>query len=171
MFMREKTVGGHTYLYLVESVREGKRTRQNIIKNLGRKDRVLADGDLERLLASIGRFSERAAILSRLEAGDTSGLRCRRIGPPLLFGRLWEETGCRAVVEAALAERGFEFPVERAVFTAVLHRIMVSGSDRACEKWMADYDIPGAAELSLHHFYRAMAWLGEELPDECQAPA
>ena len=31
--------------------------------------------------------------------------------------------------------------VERAVFATVLHRIMVSGSDRACEKWLADYDI------------------------------
>jgi hypothetical protein len=40
---------------------------------------------------------------------------------------------------------------------------MVSGSDRACEKWMADYDIPGTDEFGLHHFYRAMARLGEEL--------
>ena len=43
---------------------------------------------------------------------------------------------------------------------------MVSGSDRACEKWRADYAIPGAEDLDLHHFYRAMAWLGEELPGE-----
>ncbi|MBB4267858.1 IS1634 family transposase [Roseospira visakhapatnamensis] len=171
MFVREKTINGYTYLYLVKNVREGKRTRQQIIKNLGRKDAVLANGDLDRLLASIGRFSERAAILSRIEAGDTSGLRCRRIGPPLLFGRLWEETGCRAVIEQALAPRGFEFPVERAIFTAVLHRIMVSGSDRACEQWMDDYDIPGADDLSLHHFYRAMAWLGEALPEDRQAHA
>src|SRR4051812_1010158 len=41
---------------------------------------------------------------------------------------------------------------------------MVSGSDRACEKWLIDYDIPGVAGLALHHLYRAMAWLGEELP-------
>jgi hypothetical protein len=46
----------------------------------------------------------------------------------------------------------------------VLHRIMVSGSDRACEKWLSDYDIPGVDGLALHHLYRAMAWLGEELP-------
>ncbi len=53
----------------------------------------------------------------------------------------------------------------------VLHRIMVSGSDRACEKWLADYDVPGAEGLVLHHLYRAMAWLGEELPPEQQAGA
>ena len=45
---------------------------------------------------------------------------------------------------------------------------MVSGSDRSCEKWMADYDIVGAEGLALHHFYRAMAWLGEELAEAGQ---
>src|SRR6476659_6972985 len=63
------------------------------------------------------------------------------------------------------------FPVERAIFATVLHRIMVSGSDRACEKWLADYDIPDVDGLGLHHLYRAMAWLGEELPPEEQRGA
>jgi transposase len=75
------------------------------------------------------------------------------------------------VIEDLLAERRFEFPVERAIFATVLHRIMVSGSDRACEKWMADYDIPGVDGLTLHHLYRAMAWLGEELPADQQGGA
>jgi hypothetical protein len=162
MFVREKTINGYSYLYLVESVREDGRTKQRILKNLGRKDAVLASGGLERLAASVARYAERALILSQIGGGNTDGLICRRIGPPLLFGRLWEETGCRAVIEALLADRGFAFAVERAVFTAVLHRLFVSGSDRACETWMADYAIPGIAGLHLHHFYRAMAWLGEE---------
>jgi hypothetical protein len=110
-------------------------------------------------------------VLSQLAAGNPDGLACKRIGAPLLFGRLWEETGCRTVLEELLATRGFEFPVERAVFASVLHRIMVSGSDRACEKWMADYDIPGVDGLALHHLYRAMAWLGEELDADQQAAA
>src|SRR6202165_458958 len=63
-----------------------------------------------------------------------------------------------------LADRGFEFPVERAIFLTVLHRLMVSGSDRACEQWRDDYRIDGVDSLQLHHLYRAMAWLGEELP-------
>ena len=62
-----------------------------------------------------------------------------------------------------LQDRGFEFPVERAVFASVLHRLFVSGSDRSCEKWMSDYRIEGIDGLQLHHLYRAMAWLGEEI--------
>jgi transposase len=160
MFVREKTARGHTYLYLVESVREGGRVRQRIVRALGRKDVLLANGALERLVASLARHTERALILSDLAAGRIS---CTRIGGPLLFGRLWGRLGIADVLGELLRGRGFEFPVERAVFVAVLHRLFVSGSDRACEKWMADYAIPGAGRLQLHHSYRAMAWLGEEI--------
>lgn len=170
MFVREKRINGYTYLYLVETVREDGRTKQRIIRNLGRKEAVLASGALDRLAASVGRFAERAVVLQAIERGDPA-LAVRRIGAPLLFGRLWEETGCAAVVKDHLAGRGFEFDVERAVFVAVLHRLMASGSDRACAHWMEDYAIPGADGLALHHFYRAMAWLGEELPEADQAHA
>jgi hypothetical protein len=67
------------------------------------------------------------------------------------------------VIEGLLAGRGFEFGVERAIFATVLHRLFASGSDRACDKWIEDYAIPGIHGLALHHLYRAMAWLGEEL--------
>jgi transposase len=162
MFVREKTVNGYTYLVLVESVREGGRTKQRIIKNLGRKESVLANSDLERLAASVGRFAERALVI-KAAAGANAALSCRRIGGPLLFGRLWDELGIRAVLGEQLAARTFGFAVERAVFVAVLHRLFVSGSARDCAGWMSDYLIPGAEGLALHHFYRAMAWLGEEL--------
>jgi len=70
------------------------------------------------------------------------------------------------VLQDVLAGRQFGFAVERAVFVATLHRLLVSGSDRACSEWMASYLIDGAEELSLHHFYRAMAWLGEEVEEK-----
>jgi hypothetical protein len=159
MFVREKTARGHTYLYLVENEREGGRVRQRIIRALGRKDALIASGELERLAASLARHCDRAIILSEMAAGQIA---CTRIGGPLLFGRLWERLGIAAVLEELLEGRGFEFAVERAVFVSVLHRLFVSGSDRSCEKWLADYRIDGIDELQLHHLYRAMAWLGEE---------
>jgi hypothetical protein len=104
-----------------------------------------------------------------MEGGAAPDVTCRRIGAPLLFERLWQQSGCRAVIEGLLAGRRFEFAVERAVFLTVLHRLMVSGSDRACEHWRDDYRIEGISELELHHLYRAMSWLGEELPESEQA--
>jgi DDE family transposase len=160
MFVREKSARGHTYLYLVENEREGGRIRQRIIRALGRKDVLLASGELDRLAASLVRHCDRAVILSDMEAGRIA---CTRIGGPLLFGRLWERLGIAEVLGELLASRGFEFAVERAVFASVLHRLFVSGSDRSCEKWMTDYRIEGIDGLQLHHLYRAMAWLGEEI--------
>jgi hypothetical protein len=161
VFVVEKAARGHRYLYLVESVREpGGRARQRILQPLGRKDLLAANGGLDRLLESLAWHSEHSLILSQMATG---AIACRRIGGPLLFGRLWEQTGCGAVIKDLLAGRGFEFDVERAIFATVLHRLFVSGSDRACDKWVEDYAVPDVDGLALHHFYRAMAWLGEEL--------
>jgi hypothetical protein len=169
MFVREKTARGHTYLYLVENEREGTRVRQRIIRALGRKDVLIAGGELERLAASLARHCDRTIMLSDMAAGHIA---CTRIGGPLLFGRIWERLGIAAVLEEVLHDRGFEFAVERAVFASVLHRLFVSGSDRSCDKWMADYRIDGIDGLQLHHLYRAMIWLGEEIaPAEAHALA
>jgi len=161
MFVREKRIGAYRYLYLVESVREGGRVKQHVIKNLGRKEAVVASGELDRLARSIARLAQRSLVLSLGQAEVAAARGARRIGPPLLFERLWAETGCRGVIEELAAARRFEFPVERAIFLTVLHRLMVSGSDRAAERWRADYRIAGAEAIDLHHLYRAMAWLGE----------
>jgi hypothetical protein len=169
MFVREKQIGPYRYVYLVESVRENGRIKQRIIKNLGRKELVEAKGDLDRLARSAARLARRSMILSLLDQGDLPTLASRRIGPALAFERLWRQTGCRAVIEDLAAERGFGFALERACFLTVLHRLMVSGSDRAADAWREDYWIEGTEELALHHLYRTMGWLGEELPPAEQA--
>ena len=164
MFVREKRIGPYTYIYLVETVREDGHVKQRIIRNLGRKEEVERRGDLDRLVLSAARLAQRSMVLSLLEQGTLPDLACHRIGPPLIFERLWRDTQCGAVLTELLAERDFDFPLERAVFLTALHRLMVAGSDRACEQWRIDYRIAGAEGVHLHHLYRAMAWLGEELP-------
>lgn len=169
MFARDKRIGPYTYVYLVENVREDGRTRQRIIANLGRKEAVVARGDLDRLARSVARLAQRSMVLAAVEGEAPPHAVCRRIGPALLFERLWQEIGCRAVLDELAAQRQFGFAAERAVFLTVLHRLFVSGSDRAAEKWRADYRIDGTEELQLHHLYRAMAWLGEPLADQAEA--
>jgi DDE family transposase len=169
MFVRDKRIGPYTYVYLVETTRDQGKVKQRIIANLGRKEEVAARGDLDRLARSAARQAQRSMVVALADDEGLPQLGCRRIGPPLLFERLWRDSGCAAVLQELLAPRGFGFPVERAVFLSVLHRLMVSGSDRACEQWREDYRIDGVADLQLHQLYRAMAWLGEELPPGEQA--
>jgi hypothetical protein len=136
-----------------------------VIATLGRFEELQASGQLERLLRSGARFAEKAMVLGAVQNDATVSVAVGRIGPALVFERLWAETGCRAVIEELAAARKHGFALERAVFMTVLHRLMGGGSDRAAERWREDYRIDGAEGLELHHLYRAMAWLGEELPE------
>jgi hypothetical protein len=77
-----------------------------------------------------------------------------------VFGRLWAVTGCRDVLRSLLADRRFCFDVERTVYLTVLHRLMISGSDRHAREWRSGLRVPGAEEVDLDHAYKAMAWLG-----------
>ncbi len=169
MFFRIKPSGERRYLQIVENTRDGTRTVQRVLATLGRIEDLEADGKLDALLRSGARFSETALLISSLQAGTLQTSASVRIGAPMIFGRLWEQTGCRAVIERLAAGRSFGFALERAVFASVLHRLVVSGSDRAGEKWLDAYQIDGADGLELHQLYRAMAWLGEELADQSGA--
>src|SRR5215471_4606201 len=106
MFAREKRIGPYSYLYLVESVRENGRTKQRIIANLGRKEVVLAHGDLDRLARSVARLAQRSIVLSVVEGDAPPNAACRRIGPALLFERLWQEVGCCAFRSNVITDSG-----------------------------------------------------------------
>ncbi|MDA2926507.1 IS1634 family transposase, partial [Acidobacteria bacterium AH-259-G07] len=169
MFLRTKKVRGHTYVQIVENRREKGKVRQRVLAGLGRLDELQESGRLEGLLKSAARFSQSLLILSAHRSGELPALVNRRIGPPLIFERLWRETGCQEVIQSLARQRRFRFSLERAIFLTVLHRLLDPGSDRAAEKWKEAYRIEGAQELELHQLYRSMAWLGEELPEGEQA--
>jgi Transposase DDE domain len=163
MFVRVKKIGPYEYLYLVENARECGRHVQRVIKALGRRDEIENSDLLDGLIASAARHSRRSIVLSRFYRGELAELHRRSIGANLVFGRLWEETGCRAVLRRHLADRQFGFDAERAVYLTVLHRLMVSGSDRHANSWRETVEVPGADALTLDHAYKAMAWLGEDI--------
>src|ERR1700710_412418 len=165
MFVRVEKSGGYEYLYLVENIREDGRHVQRVVKALGRRDEVENSGLLDGLIASAARHSRRSIVLSSFYRGELPELRRRSIGPDLVFGRLWRGPGCRDVLRSLLAERSFGFDVERAVYLTVLHRLMVSGSDRHAHDWQQRLRIPGAEALSLKQAYKAMGWLGEPTDD------
>jgi hypothetical protein len=93
MYFRRKTSGGRAYLQIVASRREGDQVRQQVIATLGRYEDLKASGQLERLLRSGARFAEKAMVLGALDDDTAARIASRRIGPALVFERLWEETG------------------------------------------------------------------------------
>jgi transposase len=170
MFFRVKSSGSYQYLQIAESRREGTKVRQRILTTLGRLDLLKESGQLDSLLRSGLRFSDRLAVLDAHESGQIKPARLTRIGPDLVFGRLWVESGIQSTLRRLLSDRHFEFDVERAVYLTVLHRLFNPGSDRAAESWRENYRIPGSESLELHHLYRAMAWLGESTGESSELP-
>lgn len=168
LFVRTQTNGSRTYLLIVDNQWVDGKVKQRVLHRLGRLDELLASGQLDSLLQSLGRFSEKLAVLGIHARGDSVTTRSTKIGPALIFQRLWQACSIDTVLTALLEGRRFEFSIERAIFLTVLHRLFAPGSDRAAEKWKNDYTIEGIDNLDLHHLYRAMAWLGEVLPKDQQ---
>jgi transposase len=171
VFVRTQTNGSRIYLLIVDNVRVDGKVKQRVLHRLGRLDELLVNGQLDALIRSLGRLSEKLAILDSHARGDSIATRSARIGPALIFQRLWQACSIDRVLSALLEGRRFEFSVERAIFLTVLHRLFAPGSDRAAEKWKDDYAIEGVGDLDLHHLYRAMAWLGEVLSKDQQDAA
>ena len=171
MFPRTKSNGKYDYLQIVENHRVNGKTRQQVIASLGRLDKLTESGQLDNLTRALGRLCKRLHVIDAHREGDITGGAVRKIGPALVFDRLWGALGIDKVFTALLANRKFEFPVERAAFLTVLHRLSESGSDRQAHEWREDYVIEGVEALGLHQMYRAMAWLGEPLPETQQQGA
>jgi len=164
MFARIKKSGAYQYLQIVQNTKVRGKVKQRVIATVGRLDQLQDKNQVETLIRSLSRYSEKVLLV--LSGKSEVSASAKKIGPALIFERLWRELAIRKVIQGLLKGRKFEFDVERALFLTVLHRLFVSGSDRFCEKWRRDYEIEGAEGVSLHHLYRAMSFLGEEIEDQ-----
>ena len=138
MFFRTKTSGSRSYLQIVENRWQDGRPRQRVIATLGRLDQLQQSGQLDALLVSGARLAQSVLLLSAHAKGQLPTITTRRIGPALLFERLWLQTGCQRAVEQLLEGRRFECDVERALFLTVLHRLFDPGCDRAADKKLSE---------------------------------
>ena len=147
MYFRRKTSASRTYLQIVESRRDGDQVRQQVIATLGRFE---VAG--EQPVGAAGAFGcalcGKAVVLSAASNEAAIEIGVRRIGPALVFERLWEETGCRAVITALAGQRKHGFALGRAVTCGAAQQF-VSGSDRAADRWREDYAIVGIEGLDL----------------------
>lgn len=132
MFFRQKKSGKRVYLQIVENHWEKGKTKQHVIATLGRLDQLQENGKLDALLQSGARFAEAIMVLNAHRQGDAPSVRTTRIGPALVFGRLWEQLQIPQVIRQLLQGRRFTVPIERILFLTVLHRLFGGGSDRSC---------------------------------------
>ena len=163
MFVRIKTSHGYRYLQIVESRREGNKVKQHVFATLGQVDALLSSGKIDDLTRSLAKFSPVLKVIDAHREGSLQAHRSVSIGPALVFERLWHQLGIEKAIRHQLSESRYQFPLERAVFLTVLHRLFDPGSDRSAERWKDHFRIEGTRDIELHHLYRAMGWLGQML--------
>jgi hypothetical protein len=166
MFVRLKrsvqTSGTYEYLQIVESVRDGASVRQRVIANLGRRDRLVADGALDALLSSLAKFSERLRVVEAVRSDGVQAHAARSWGPALVFERLWHEQGVDVLLRQLAEGRRFGFDPERVAFALALQRLSpVAGSDLQGAAWLRTVECAGLADLELWHLYRTVGWLAQ----------
>ena len=103
MFARIKKAGRYEYLQIVENHREHKKSVQRVIATLGRIDQLKAKGEIEGLLRSLSRFSEKP-LLVLSEKSDGVRTWVEKIGPSLAFEELWRALGIDRMLHGLATE-------------------------------------------------------------------
>jgi len=155
----------YEYLQIVRSYREGGKVRQQIIGSLGRRDRLVASGDLDGLLKSLAGFSEKLRVVEAVRESGLAARTARQWGPALVFGRLWDRQGLPELLRKLAQDRKFEFDLERATFALALQRLCAPGSELAGSEWVKTVAAPGFEGLALQHFYRTAGFLAQVRED------
>jgi len=162
MYFRRKTSAGRAYLQIVESRRDGTQVRQQVIATHGRFEELQASGQLERLVRSGARFAAKAMVLSAASDEAAIKIAVRRIGPALVFERLWEETGCRTVFTELAGKRKHGFALERAVFLTVLPK---APAPSECQNGGRAHPAPTHYKGRAHRFNGCRCCAFRRMPD------
>ena len=124
---RNKDGSARVYLYLCRNYISGGKERQELVAKLGRIDILQASGAVDRLMASLAKYSEKCWV--EVE-GEGRRERARCYGPVLVFRRLWEHLELDKQLTHIQGETEVQFSLEEAAFAMVLHRILDPGSKR-----------------------------------------
>jgi hypothetical protein len=109
MYFRVKRTGSYAYLQIVESFRERGQVHQRVLSTVGRLDTLQASGQLDTLMRSGIHFCEKLAVIDAHAAGQTEPVQVQRVGPDLVFGRLWEGLQLGTILKRTLQSRRYEF--------------------------------------------------------------
>lgn len=135
-------------------------TQAEVLLNLGREDRLDAEG-LRRLVGSINRYlgePESAGADVAEQTGDALRVvESRPAGTAWLLDGLWRQLGVDTALAKVLGGRRFTVDVERVLFAMVANRAIEPMSKLATAEWATnDVALPGVESMDEDQAYRAM---------------
>lgn len=154
------------YVQLAHNRRVDGVTQAEVLVNLGREDRLDADG-LRRLVGSINRYLGEPDGGVGFDAGDQAGdaltgVESRPVGAAWLLDGLWRQLGVDTALRKVLGGRRFTTDVERVLFALVANRAIDPMSKLATAEWASnDVALPRLESMDEDQAYRAMDLLVE----------
>ena len=142
--------------------KEARRSTVKVLINFGRKEDIDSQG-LERLAASIQRFlGTLPGSTPGISAGEVQVLSSKSYGGCWLLDQLWQRMGVGDCLKRLLSDKGYEIPIERALFAMAANRAVNPASKLSNEYWVKEEaHIPGLPSISVHQLYRSMDFLLE----------
>jgi transposase len=143
----------YEHLQLLESYREGQRTRQRVIHSFGNIAH-LSEKQRRRLLSSLSR----ALGLERDHPPDLQALDSRHYADLLALRAIWEELQLPKVIRRLTGKRAVQFDVDLVSFVMVAHRLIDPGSKLALTRWLPQAYLQGydLEALGVQHCYRGL---------------
>ena len=78
------------------------------------------------------------------------------------LNQYWERLEISQCIKRLLKARGYEIPIERAIFAMVANRALNPSSKLSCESWVKhEVWIPSLESIPVHQLYRSMDFLAE----------
>jgi len=145
-----------------EWLSEAGRSNTRVLYNFGRKEDVDVKS-LERLVGSIQKFIN----AGELSANDVHGAELtiestKALGGSWFLNKYWEKLEISECLKQLLKDRGYEIPIERAIFAMVANRALDPSSKLSCENWVKNEAwIPSLESVPVHQLYRSMDFLVE----------
>lgn len=134
-------------------------TQAEVLLNLGREDRLDAEG-LRRLVGSINRYlgePDTGGDVAEMAGDALRVIESRPAGTAWLLDGLWRQLGVDVALAKVLGGRRFSTDVERVLFALVANRAIDPMSKLATAEWAGDdVALPGLVSMDEDQAYRAM---------------
>lgn len=142
--------------------KELRRSTVKVLLNFGRKENVDVNG-LERLASSIQRYLGTFPGHSLgISSSDVQVMSSKSYGGSWLLDQLWHRLGIGECLKRLLSDKGYEIPIERALFAMTANRALDPASKLSNEHWVNEETyIPDLPSISVHQLYRSMDFLLE----------
>jgi glycosyltransferase A (GT-A) superfamily protein (DUF2064 family) len=102
MFARIKKSGKYEYLQIIENRKEKGKVKQRSITTIGRMDRLQPKALVDTLIESLSWFSQLTMLI--LTGKSDVSTDAKKIGPALIFDRLWKQTGTGVALPPTIKE-------------------------------------------------------------------